>query len=194
MMAPAARTENTSAVALYEKAVRSPSDSMVESLKQKYRRSTSQYLPILSDSDMYRAFLRLEDLVTSYQEAESKIYASIRNNIQRVEHNKCWGMLSTQSGWFSETTSCLKMLHITRPSANRETARTNPPKVPVISGYIPFCWRHEPHGDHSSNSSRRFIEENNYCQFNLSNSPRFILGLQKRWRTSLLARRYRHSG
>lgn len=57
-------------------------------MNRQYGRRKSQYLSIFTYSVLYGACARLEDRITSYQEAESEMYASIRNNIRSVEPQK----------------------------------------------------------------------------------------------------------
>ena len=75
-------------IRLYERAVYAPSREQVYALKAEFSATQKAYLDRFKESEVYRAFSSLEDLITTSQGAESQMSADLRNNIRSVEPQK----------------------------------------------------------------------------------------------------------
>lgn len=84
-MLPKVGTEKAAAADLYERALRAPSREAVDALKELYGRKTKEYLSKFDDSELYRAYSALQDLVVTSQGAESSMSAALRTQIRSVE-------------------------------------------------------------------------------------------------------------
>lgn len=77
--------EKAAGVAQHERAVQAPSFITVHAVKQTYGVKTAKYLSRFPDARLYRAYAGLQDLVTSSEDAESQMNASLKNQIRIVE-------------------------------------------------------------------------------------------------------------
>lgn len=84
-MSPLLGSNRAAGVSLYERALYAPSKAEVDSIKEQYGLKQSTYLSRFRDSELYRAYSPLQDLITTSQGAESQMSASLRNRIRSVE-------------------------------------------------------------------------------------------------------------
>lgn len=84
-MGPKLGPEKSTGLSLFERAVRAPSRTQVDALKAQYGPKQKAYLSKFADSEIYRAYSNLQDLIFTSQGAESQMSAALRNNIRSVE-------------------------------------------------------------------------------------------------------------
>ena len=75
-------------LALYERAVYAPSKTEVDQITFKYSTAQQTYLSSFKKEELYRAYARTVELVTTSQGAESQMSASLRNRIRCLEPQK----------------------------------------------------------------------------------------------------------
>lgn len=84
-MSPHLGSEKASALSLYERAVRAPSEAQASTIMAQYGPNQRAYLDKFPKCEVYRSFSKLRDLILTSQGAESQMSASLRNNIRSVE-------------------------------------------------------------------------------------------------------------
>lgn len=90
-MAPSIGTEKAKGLILYEKAVYTPTRTIVESIKSQYGPNTRVYFSKFTDEVLYRSYSFICDLMTTIQGSESQIRASLANYTCNVEPHRMLG-------------------------------------------------------------------------------------------------------
>lgn len=112
-MTPHLGSNKATALEVYHRAVYQTTTGKVDAINTSYTKVQAKYLSKFSKDVIYRAYYQLEDITTTSQGSDSRMEASIRNNIRSVEPQKMvLNMLETQSRSFlrvnEATMSCTK--------------------------------------------------------------------------------------
>lgn len=111
-MSPRLGSERASGLSLYERALRAPCKDVVDIMKAQYGEKQRAYLGRFADKELYRAYSKLQDLITTSQGAESQMSSSLRNHIRSVEPQQMLhAVVSTQRTTFLKRKSAALRHH-----------------------------------------------------------------------------------